>query len=367
MNENGKFALVKKTSGAIEKAAPGAKRILSGMTMDALALAVRKFQIGEDELREPDYLQLTAWAEQLKMTPIEVLRRLKEGLRRKGDETRIENRKFTKLNWDAGLLPISDFQISFPLELTELSFAPIDAIDEGSCEDLEGIPADGKLPDGYCFSARVRKISAVHSLPKLRRLDCGASVGLEALAIAMAPALEHLDCSWNRLSTLDLISFPNLKELLCGSNYPLKSLDLKPVPQLLELDCSGNLIKKLDLHLVPKLRKLNCSDNDMQELILPNLPDLIELDCVNTTWDKGLGLGRYLEKIDLRGAPSLKRLNCHRNLLEHLDLSCVPRLTDLNCYWNPLIELDITPLKNLKVLKYDAGKTQLIQRPDQNF
>ena len=42
MNENGKFALVKRPSSAIEKAAPGAKRILSGMIADAHALAKKR-------------------------------------------------------------------------------------------------------------------------------------------------------------------------------------------------------------------------------------------------------------------------------------------------------------------------------------
>jgi DNA-binding response OmpR family regulator len=39
MNENGHFALVPRPSSAIEKAEPGAKRILSGMVADTLALA----------------------------------------------------------------------------------------------------------------------------------------------------------------------------------------------------------------------------------------------------------------------------------------------------------------------------------------
>ena len=38
MNENDKFALVPKTPAAIEKADPGAKRILSDMVADTLAL-----------------------------------------------------------------------------------------------------------------------------------------------------------------------------------------------------------------------------------------------------------------------------------------------------------------------------------------
>jgi CheY-like chemotaxis protein len=41
-NGTSDFALVRKPAGAVEKAAPGAKRILSGMVADALALGIRK-------------------------------------------------------------------------------------------------------------------------------------------------------------------------------------------------------------------------------------------------------------------------------------------------------------------------------------
>lgn len=42
MNENGKFALVPKTPAALKKAEPGAKRVLSGMVADTLALVKKE-------------------------------------------------------------------------------------------------------------------------------------------------------------------------------------------------------------------------------------------------------------------------------------------------------------------------------------
>ena len=42
MNEKNDFALVRRPLSAVEKAAPGAKRILSGMVADALALAKKE-------------------------------------------------------------------------------------------------------------------------------------------------------------------------------------------------------------------------------------------------------------------------------------------------------------------------------------
>ena len=396
MDDAKNFSIVPRQSGAIEKAAPGRKRLLSGMVADALAIAGRKFRIGEIELHEPDYRQLMAWAEQVKLSPREVLRRLKEGLRWKGRETRIENGKFVKLNWDAGILPVSEFRILFPLEITDLSFAPVHQIDEGGLdlqEELDGITAENSLPHGYDAGNRILKISTV-SLPKLKFLDC-SDIGLETLSVERAGSLEHLICATEKL---DLEPFPNLRELRCLDMRAITGLDLSGAPKLVELDCQSNLIKNLDLRLVPKLRKLNCSDNDMRELILPSLPQLVELECTNSHWDKEAGLGRYLEKIDLRGAPKLKRLNCRDNMLERLELNGVPRLEYLNCSWNPLTELDLTNVPLLETLKccnipsthwstrnpprmdsLDAShllhlkelecdeRTQVVQRPDQHF
>lgn len=378
MNEKNEFAMVPRTPGALEKAQPGAKRILAAMVAETLALVKReeskhpgaRYRIGDCELCEPDYQQLMIWAKQLRLTPAETLRRLKQGLRAKGDEpTRVENGKFTALNWDAGLLHGSDFLISIVLELSELSFAPMDVIAEfcdGDLENFDGICAWDELPKEYDRNARVLRISS-NALPKLKALCC-ACIGLRHLVMGPAPALERLICCTNGL----------------------ERLDLGQVPELLELDCQCNLIKELDLHSVPKLRELNCSDNEMQELALANLPDLVELDCVNSSYDKE-PLGRYLESLDLRGAPNLTRLNCSDNALEGLDLSCVPRLKDLNCEYNPLSALDVSCVPNLETLRCEPGywsvwiktldirpllhlkelhsdqRTQLIQRPDQHF
>lgn len=385
MNDKEKFPLVRKPTSGLEKVDPGAKRVLSSMVSDALTLArvtqrtleTRKFRVGDVDLCEPDYLQIRAWAEQLGLSSFEVLRRLKEGLRFKGNETRIENGKFTKLNWDPGLLPVSEFQISFELEITQLSFAPMDVIAE-RCDDdlavLEGISKWDELSREYDDTARILRISSI-CLSALKQLDC-ACIGLECLAIEFAPSLERLDCTQNCLSALNLRPFPNLKELLCLSN----------------------LIEKLDLCSVPKLRKLNCDDNDMQELVLPNLPELVELDCVNSGYDKDSGLGQFLKTIDLRGAPNLERLNCFSNRFETLNLSCVPKLKYLDCSGNPLAELALSDVPLLETLKYSSlrpewfmgwnppwigtldirglshlkklecdKRTRVVQRPDQHF
>src|SRR5437773_2598175 len=81
MSEKNDFALMRRPPGALEKAAPGAKRILSGMVEDTLALANRnpstvaaaRFRIGEYEWCEPDYRQILIWARATSQKPEEVI------------------------------------------------------------------------------------------------------------------------------------------------------------------------------------------------------------------------------------------------------------------------------------------------------
>src|SRR6266550_4484466 len=80
MNENNEFALVPKPPGALEKSEPAAKRILSGMVADTLALGkeafspvAKSFRIGEYEWCEPDYRQLMTWAGAANFKPEDVV------------------------------------------------------------------------------------------------------------------------------------------------------------------------------------------------------------------------------------------------------------------------------------------------------
>src|SRR5665647_434751 len=57
MNETKDFALVRRPSSAVEKAAPGAERILSGMVSDTLDLARKT---ASEEIRAAD-TQLEGW------------------------------------------------------------------------------------------------------------------------------------------------------------------------------------------------------------------------------------------------------------------------------------------------------------------
>jgi hypothetical protein len=84
VTEENNVALVRRPPSALEKAEPGAKRILSGMVADALALADKKqtvavtakFRIADYDWCEPDYRQILIWADALGMKPEQVVQRL---------------------------------------------------------------------------------------------------------------------------------------------------------------------------------------------------------------------------------------------------------------------------------------------------
>jgi len=75
MKEKNDFALVPRPPSAVEKSEPGAKRILSGMVADALALRkdvsalAKTFRIGDYEWCKPDYRQILAWAKVTNLKP----------------------------------------------------------------------------------------------------------------------------------------------------------------------------------------------------------------------------------------------------------------------------------------------------------
>jgi len=81
MKEKENFALVPRSPGPLERVEPGARRLLSGMVADTLALATKehvrssapKYQIGRGELCQPDYQQILLWAEETRQTPAEVV------------------------------------------------------------------------------------------------------------------------------------------------------------------------------------------------------------------------------------------------------------------------------------------------------
>lgn len=133
--------------------------------------------------------------------------------------------------------------------------------------------------------------------------------------------------------------FTQLKTLECTNNK-LTSLNLSGLSNLVSLSCGNNQLTSLNLSGLTSLTKLVCHVNKLTSLNLDGTTGLESLDC---SYNK-------LTSLDVSQLTSLKTLNCYNNQLTSLDVSKLTNLTRLECYGNQLSALDITPLTGLTKL-----------------
>jgi hypothetical protein len=354
MNEKKENALVPKPPSAVEKAAPGTKRILSGMASDTLALAKQrapaKFRIGDYEWCEPDYKQILIWAEHTGLKPEEVIARLFdyqslcENLRSGEprsipgwepdeepfqifEEPLFADGKLLKVNFDLRLLRCNNLLWVNGLEITHLRF--VGASEQAWLSDLGSLPLD-----------------------QLRWLDCGW-LGLIHLNLSSVPHLEYLDCEPNNLEELRLGSLPKLTHLNCSDNK-ITDLKLDQIPNLRFLNCEANCLHELNLAEVPELKSLHCSNNQIFKLGLSKCSEILRLECFRNR----------LTQLDLSSCQGLKWLDCADNAISELDLSSCPNLEEVDCSGNPISVLNIRGLKHLRKLNC-SFHTEVIMYTDQ--
>jgi Leucine-rich repeat (LRR) protein len=132
--------------------------------------------------------------------------------------------------------------------------------------------------------------------------------------------LEYLDCSYNRLTELDVSGLTMLEHL----------------------DCSGNMLRTLNVLGLTNLREMWCGGNKLTELDVSGLTNLVELYC---------GYNRLTELV-AAGLTSLQVLYCSDNYLPELDLSGLSTIENLSCDRNRLTELDVSELTNLSYIDF---------------
>ncbi len=116
------------------------------------------------------------------------------------------------------------------------------------------------------------------------------SVSTKALALSANVLLEVLDCSYNKLASIDLTANVKLKDLDCSHNL-LETLNVSKNVDLSVLDCSYNKFPVLTLTANTKLTNLNVSNNEV----------LTELNLVN-------GNNKTLTSLDATKTPNLKTI-----------------------------------------------------------
>ncbi len=238
MNNNDNFALVLRPSSALEKAAPGAKRILSDMVADTLVLT-KKFQLGKYEWCEPDYRQILIWANELHKSPEVIIQRLVE------TKSFFKAGRLIEVHWDDGSFPIQKFIFARGLQIKMFHVL-------GGARTI-GIINSWKAPGVGAADFEVSEIN-LDGLSELEVLAV-SSQNLKELNLRHTPKLKRLFCQSNFLTKLDLSLSHELVELWCPSNE-LTELDLSAATKLEELDCSSNQIGELDIRPLSSLKKL---------------------------------------------------------------------------------------------------------------
>ena len=149
--------------------------------------------------------------------------------------------------------------------------------------------------------------------------------------------LETLDCSYNRIGSLNLTGNTKLKELLASSNL-LESVAL-PSP-ITTLDLSNNKLSTVDVSKMKELTSLNVTNNKLGSLNLSQNKQLTEVLCLNN----------QLTSLDVSNLAKLAELNCSKNQISRLDLSENTNLTSLDASKNVLTFLDVTACGELMEL-----------------
>jgi Leucine-rich repeat (LRR) protein len=321
----------------------------------------RIHRIGDHELRWADYQLVCAWAEELGLSPVQVLDKLMRGPQ---NGTTIENGKFKNLYVDRSII-----SVSFMPSIQDLNYQKLTVSNGEDAFVFEPGPRP-MLVDLSCDGFELDNLNNL-SAPNLNRLKCGiyswqligwkeermdSGITTKEVDFSIAPNLKVLDCSGNDLSSIDLSGVPDLEILTCGGNY-LEMINLSAVPKLKILQCPENELADLNLSSVPELTKIECSGNKISNLNLSRVPKLSELDC---QWNR-------LENLDLTHVPNLEVLLCQQNLIGSLDLSPVGKLRCLYCYFNKFDTIDVRSLKYLQRLESYLPQMSIIRRPDQKF
>ncbi len=118
----------------------------------------------------------------------------------------------------------------------------------------------------------------IGELSKVEELTL-SGLGLTDLeGLVYFPELKTLDCSNNKLTTLDVSKNPKL-ELLDISSNQVTHFDFSKNPALNTLLCQKNALKSLDMRGNKALVTLDCSRNQLVELMLPTDMTELRLDC----------------------------------------------------------------------------------------
>lgn len=174
---------------------------------------------------------------------------------------------------------------------------------------------------------------------KVRTITCSGMEIVKLTDIDKFSNLETLDCSGNKLASLDLSKNRHLTGVNCSRNS-LRSLSVAGCKELRTLDCSYNSLSSLDLSSATALQSVDCSNNSLATLNVGGCSALRTLDC---SYNK-------LTTLNLSKTTGIVTVNCKRNSLTSLILTDCSALASLDCSYNSLTSLDVSDCETLSTL-----------------
>jgi trimeric autotransporter adhesin len=235
-----------------------------------------------------------------------------------------------ELGYDAGALD----QYVYTDSITNITRL---IINNRNITDLTGIEAFASLDTLDCS---INKLSSINLLSNiaLKYLNCSGNY-LNQLDISNNPLLTSLSCGDNKLPTIEVNANTELKTLNINGNF-LTDIDLTNNINLIELNANSNLLSSIDLSSNDKLERLYCSKNKLGSINLSHNDSLQVLDCSNN----------YLTTLDLQNTHVLQNLDCSLNSLTSLDLQHDTLLVSVKCNSNQISQLDFEKNPLLRLL-----------------
>ena len=144
----------------------------------------------------------------------------------------------------------------------------VDANKDGAITVNEAQKVKGlELCDSETYeSCNISEMPEIKHFTSLTYLDCSMNK-LTSLDLSQNTALTSLMCYGNQLTSLNVSNNPALRYLYCTNNQ-LTSLYVGSCPDLVDFFCDDNQLTSLDVHYNRELEELGCSNNPLEKLII---------------------------------------------------------------------------------------------------
>ena len=266
----------------------------------------------------------------------------------------VDDVTYSNLNWETN----KDATATYNTNCNPYTFIP----DVNFENKLISLGIDSGVSDGKVLTS---------SISSLTSLNVTNSSITDLTGVQDFVALTTLNCSTNKLISLDVSKNLALTKLYCSGNQ-LTNLDLSENLALNNLTCASNQLTSLNLKNNIALTFLNCATNKLTNLDVTNNTLLTTFFCHYnqlTTIDlsKNILLGYFvcyknnLTTIDVSKNSDLYMFDLFDNQITSLDVSKNPKLTELACENNQLTYLN---LKNGANTILDLTYSNFVNNPN---